>query len=49
VGKKVFKDILKELHGDLMTTEYWLETQRITAQGIIQNFTPYPERYRFIR
>ena len=49
VGKKVFKDILKELHGDLMTTEYWLETQRITAQGIIQNFTPYPERYRFMR
>lgn len=49
VGKKVFKDILKELHGDLMTTEYWLETQRITAQGIIQNFTPYPEQYRFIR
>lgn len=49
VGKKVFKDILKELHGDLMTTEYWLETQRITAQGIIQNFTPYPEQYRFVR
>ena len=49
VGKKVFKDILKELHGDLMTTEYWLETQRITAQGIIQNFTPYPEEYRFVR
>jgi isocitrate dehydrogenase kinase/phosphatase len=49
VGKKVFKDILKELHGDLMTTEYWLETQRIAGQGIIQNFTPYPEQYRFTR
>ncbi len=49
VGKKVFKDILKELHGDLMTTEYWLETQRITAQGVIQNFTPYPDQYRFMR
>lgn len=49
VGKKVFKDILKELHGDLMTTDYWLETQRMTGQGIIQNFTPYPEKYRFVR
>lgn len=49
VPKKAFKDILKELHGDLMTTEYWLETQRITAQGIIQNFTPYPEQFRFTR
>jgi isocitrate dehydrogenase kinase/phosphatase len=49
VGKKVFKDILKELHGDLMTTDYWLETQRIAGQGIIQNFTPYPEQFRFTR
>lgn len=49
VGKKVFKEILKELHGELMTTEYWLETQRIAKQGIIQNFTPYPEKYRFTR
>ncbi|WP_412971179.1 bifunctional isocitrate dehydrogenase kinase/phosphatase [Glaciecola sp. MF2-115] len=49
VGKKEFKDILKELHGDIMTVEYWLETQKLTAQGVIQNFTPYPEKYRFVR
>jgi isocitrate dehydrogenase kinase/phosphatase len=49
VGKKEFKDILKELHGEIMTTDYWLETQKLTAQGIIQNFTPYPEKYRFER
>ena len=49
VGKKEYKDILKELHGDLMTAEYWREIQRITSQGIIPNFTPYPEKYRFVR
>lgn len=49
VGKKEFKDILKELHGDIMTVEYWLETQKLTSQGVIQNFTPYPEKYRFVR
>lgn len=48
VGKKEFKDILKELHGDLMTPEYWQEVQRLTAQGGVGNFTPYPESCRFI-
>jgi isocitrate dehydrogenase kinase/phosphatase len=32
-----------------MTVEYWLETQKLTSQGVIQNFTPYPEKYRFMR
>ncbi len=49
VGKKQFKDILKELHGDLMTPEYWREVQRITATGAIQNFSPYPASRRFTR
>ena len=47
VGKKQFKDILKELHGDLMTPEYWQQVQKITATGAIQNFTPYPASRRF--
>lgn len=47
IGKKQFKDILKELHGDLMTPEYWREVQKITATGVIQNFTPYPAARRF--
>jgi len=47
VGKKKFKDILKSLHGDLMTPEYWREVQRITARGDVQNFTPYNPAMRF--
>ena len=47
IGKKEFKDILKELHGDLMTAEYWRKVQDIAAIGIIQNFTPYPTSRRF--
>lgn len=47
IGKKQFKDILKALHGDLMTAEYWREVQKITATGVIQNFTPYPASRRF--
>jgi isocitrate dehydrogenase kinase/phosphatase len=47
IGKKEFKDILKELHGDLMTAEYWRKVQDIAATGIIQNFTPYPASRRF--
>lgn len=49
IGKKVFKDILKELHGDLMTPEYWKAVQVITARGDIQHFTPYNEEVRFTR
>ena len=29
VGKRKFKDILKSLHGDLMTPEYWHEVQKM--------------------
>ncbi|WP_414828302.1 bifunctional isocitrate dehydrogenase kinase/phosphatase [Alteromonas sp. H39] len=49
VGKKQFKDILKELHGDLMTPAYWREVQAITAKGEVQNFTPYNPQIRFAR
>ncbi|WP_371194197.1 bifunctional isocitrate dehydrogenase kinase/phosphatase [Glaciecola sp. SC05] len=47
LGKKHLKDLLKEYHGDLMTPQYWKELQKVAAQGIIQNFTPYPEHIRF--
>ncbi|MDO6474692.1 bifunctional isocitrate dehydrogenase kinase/phosphatase [Alteromonas sp. 1_MG-2023] len=47
VGKKQFKDILKEYHGDLMTPEYWQSVQAITARGEVQNFTPYNPAMRF--
>ena len=49
VGKKQFKDILKELHGDLMTAEYWRQVQAITARKETQNFTPYSPSIRFTR
>ncbi|MBF7071983.1 bifunctional isocitrate dehydrogenase kinase/phosphatase [Glaciecola sp. MH2013] len=49
IGKKEFKDILKELHGDIMTPEYWQETQAITSKGDIPNFSPYPASKRFRR
>ena len=49
VGKKQFKDILKELHGDLMTAEYWRQVQVITARKETQNFTPYSPSIRFAR
>lgn len=49
VGKRKFKEILKALHGDLMTPEYWREVQTITAKGEIQHFTPYSESMRFPR
>lgn len=49
VGKKQFKDILKTLHGDLMTPAYWREVQTITAKGEVQNFTPYNPQMRFAR
>ncbi|MEG3766523.1 bifunctional isocitrate dehydrogenase kinase/phosphatase [Alteromonas sp. 14N.309.X.WAT.G.H12] len=49
VGKKQFKDILKELHGDLMTPEYWKSVQHIAAKGEITDFTPYNPDKRFAR
>ncbi|MFC4700350.1 bifunctional isocitrate dehydrogenase kinase/phosphatase [Glaciecola siphonariae] len=47
VGKKHLKDLLKEYHGDLMSPQYWKEVQTIAAEGVIQNFTPYPAHIRF--
>ncbi|MEQ3652518.1 MAG: bifunctional isocitrate dehydrogenase kinase/phosphatase, partial [Glaciecola sp.] len=49
VGKREFKEILKELHGDIMTAEYWQSIQALTSSGVIPNFTPYPEHYCFPR
>ena len=49
VGKKHLKDLLKELHGDLLKPEYWQEVQQIASQGTMQNFTPYPPSLCFTR
>ncbi|MDO6578497.1 bifunctional isocitrate dehydrogenase kinase/phosphatase [Alteromonas stellipolaris] len=49
VGKRKLKDILKSLHGDLMTPEYWHEVQAKCARGDIQHFTPYNANVRFNR
>lgn len=47
VGKKLLKDLLRELHGDLLQPEYWREIQAVAAQDIMQHFTPYPPTMRF--
>lgn len=49
VGKRPFKEMLKTLHGDLMTPEYWREAQQYVSQGTIHNFTPYPKSRSFPR
>lgn len=49
VGKRPFKEMLKTLHGDLMTPEYWREAQQRVSQGTIHNFTPYPKSRSFNR
>ncbi|NVK57647.1 MAG: bifunctional isocitrate dehydrogenase kinase/phosphatase [Alteromonadaceae bacterium] len=49
VGKRPFKDLLKTLHGDLMSPEYWQNTQQKVAQGAVHHFTPYPGSRRFHR
>jgi isocitrate dehydrogenase kinase/phosphatase len=49
IGKKAFKDILKELHGDIMTAQYWQNIQKTASKETIQNFTPYPQSVRFQR
>jgi isocitrate dehydrogenase kinase/phosphatase len=46
VGKKHLKTILKELHPDLMTYEYWLQLQAKAAEGEVQHFTPYAQSKR---
>nr|WP_229805235.1 bifunctional isocitrate dehydrogenase kinase/phosphatase [Alteromonas halophila] len=49
VGKKPFKQLLKTLHGDIMSPDYWKNVQQITARGEVQNFTPYNPAMRFER
>ncbi|MFW8590553.1 bifunctional isocitrate dehydrogenase kinase/phosphatase [Glaciecola sp. 2405UD65-10] len=49
VGKKHLKDLLKELHGNLLKPQYWKEVQTIAAQDVMQHFTPYPPALRFKR
>lgn len=49
VGKRPFKAMLKTLHGDLMTPEYWRSVQQRVSQGTIHNFTPYPRSRSFNR
>ncbi|MCW8091782.1 bifunctional isocitrate dehydrogenase kinase/phosphatase [Alteromonas sp. ASW11-130] len=49
VGKRHLKNLLKRLHGDLMSPAYWKEIQALTANGEVQNFTPYNESMRFPR
>jgi isocitrate dehydrogenase kinase/phosphatase len=46
VGKKHLKTVLKELHPDLMTCEYWLALQAKASEGEVQHFTPYAESKR---
>lgn len=47
VGKREFKEILKELHGDLMTAEYWQALQAKAKDGEIKAFTPYNPKKSF--
>lgn len=49
VGKRHLKDMLKSLHPDLMTAEYWQEVQRRAASGEAQHFSPYAQSKRFKR
>jgi isocitrate dehydrogenase kinase/phosphatase len=49
VGKKHLKTILKELHPDLMTSEFWRNAQKKAALGEVQHFSPYSQGKRFSR
>ncbi|WP_018983286.1 bifunctional isocitrate dehydrogenase kinase/phosphatase [Salinimonas chungwhensis] len=49
VGKKYLKELLKSLHGDLMTAEYWRKLQHIAGSGDVPNFTPYATKARLPR
>ena len=49
VGKKHLKELLKSLHGDLMTAAYWRELQTIAGSGAVPNFTPYDASARLPR
>ena len=47
VGKKPFKQMLKELHPELMRPEYWREVQASASKNALLHFTPYPKSRRF--
>lgn len=47
VGKRPFKSMLKEMHAELMSPEYWRDIQRKLAEGALHHFTPYPQSRRF--
>ncbi len=49
VGKRELKALLKSLHPDLMTAEYWQKAQQKAARGEIQHFSPYAQSKRFLR
>lgn len=48
VGKKHLKVLLKELHGDLMTQDFWLAAQKKAASKEVQHFWPYSETKRLV-
>ncbi len=49
VGKRHLKELLKSLHGNLLTASYWREMQQIARRGEVQNFTPYNPKMCFPR
>lgn len=49
VGKRHLKQMLKELHPEILTTEYWLRVQAKTSKGDIHHAAPYLEKQRFKR
>lgn len=49
VGKRHLKEIFKELHSDLFTSEYWKNVQTKVANGDIIHVTPYPDELRLKR
>ena len=49
VGKKHLKQMLKEMHPELMQPEYWRKVQQEASTGIIKFFTPYSKEKRFTR
>lgn len=49
VGKKHLKEMLKELHGDLFSVQYWQDIQKQVASGDIIHVTPYGETQRLPR
>lgn len=49
VAKKHLKNLLKELHGDLMTQDFWLAAQAKAATKEVQYFWPYSETKRLVR